>query len=198
MLRRTAAHLTAPPEGRFRFVAVDVETANRKDGSICQIGLAFVGDGTVETFSMLVDPRGRFDPGNVRVHGIVPSDVRGAPRFPEALEVVRDAMERHPLVQHSRFDQRAFDAACRSHGLRSVDGRWSDSVQIARKAFPELKGAGGGHGLANLKRALGLTFRHHDAGEDARAAAQVVLAAEKRLGTIPALRWRAEQLEMDV
>lgn len=36
----------------------------------------------------------------------------------------------------------------------------------------------GGHGLASLKQHLGLVFEHHDAGEDARAAAEVVLRAE--------------------
>ena len=39
----------------------------------------------------------------------------------------------------------------------------------------------GGQGLANLKRTLNLEFHHHDAGEDARAAALVVLHAEKHL-----------------
>ena len=38
----------------------------------------------------------------------------------------------------------------------------------------------GGHGLASLKQHLGLEFDHHDAGEDARAAAEVVLRAEGR------------------
>ncbi|WP_235857843.1 hypothetical protein [Marimonas lutisalis] len=36
----------------------------------------------------------------------------------------------------------------------------------------------GGHGLASLKQHLGLRFEHHDAAEDARAAAEVVLMAE--------------------
>lgn len=47
---------------------------------------------------------------------------------------------------------------------------------VARRAWPELKGTGG-HGLASLKLHLGLIFEHHDAGEDARAAAEVVLRA---------------------
>ncbi|PWK61977.1 hypothetical protein C7455_1012 [Roseicyclus mahoneyensis] len=54
---------------------------------------------------------------------------------------------------------------------------WRDSVHVARAAWPELRG-NGGHGLARLKKHLGLTFEHHDAGEDARAAAEVVLRAE--------------------
>jgi DNA polymerase-3 subunit epsilon len=35
--------------------------------------------------------------------------------------------------------------------------------------------------LANLKQHLSLEFKHHDAGEDARAAAMVVLGAEVQL-----------------
>lgn len=53
-------------------------------------------------------------------------------------------------------------------------------MTIARAAWPGLKG-NGGHGLANLKQHLGLEFQHHDAGEDARAAALVVLRAEVEL-----------------
>lgn len=53
-------------------------------------------------------------------------------------------------------------------------------MTIARTAWPTLKG-NGGHGLANLKQHLNLEFQHHDAGEDARAAAMVVLRAEGEL-----------------
>lgn len=38
----------------------------------------------------------------------------------------------------------------------------------------------GGFGLQSLKEHLGLVFRHHDAGEDARAAAEVVLRARAK------------------
>lgn len=62
---------------------------------------------------------------------------------------------------------------------------WQDSVTVARKAWPELKG-NGGHGLASLKGHLGLSFDHHDAGEDARAAAEVVLHAERAKSRMPA------------
>ncbi len=54
-------------------------------------------------------------------------------------------------------------------------------MQIARRAWPEFSG-NGGHGLAHLKQALALDFVHHDAGEDAKAAAMVVLRAEAQTG----------------
>lgn len=179
--RRDFGHLGMPPEGDFRFIALDVETACGTAGSICQIGLACVlPDNGIRTFSMLVNPGTRFDPFNIRLHGIGPAHVVDAPPFPEALALLLPLLRAHPLIQHSNFDRLAIHAACRVHGIEPPPLRWSDSVAIARRAWPELKG-NGGHGLGNLKRVLRLDFHHHDAGEDARAAAQVVLHAETHL-----------------
>jgi DNA polymerase-3 subunit epsilon len=172
---------TMIPEGDFRFIALDVETACSDAGSICQIGLACVlPDNRIHTFSTLVNPGTRFDPFNVRLHGIGPDHVSGALRFDELLDHLFPLLARHHLVQHSNFDKQALNAACRSCGREPPEFRWADSVTIARRAWPELLG-NGGHGLGNLKRALGLDFNHHDAGEDARAAALVVLHAESQL-----------------
>ena len=172
---------TMIPEGDFRFIALDVETACSDAGSICQIGLACVfPDNRIHTFSTFVNPGTRFDPFNVRLHGIGPDHVSGALRFDELLERLFPLLSRHHLVQHSNFDRQAVNAACRSCGIAAPDFRWADSVTIARRAWPELKG-NGGHGLGNLKKVLDLNFHHHDAGEDARAAALVVLHAEAQL-----------------
>ena len=170
------------PYGNFRFIALDVETACSDAASICQIGLACVDwDNRIQTYSTLVNPGTRFDLFNIRLHGIGPDHVAGALRFSEALALLVPLLSRHHLVQHSNFDKQAVAAACASCGTTPPDFRWSDSVKIARRAWPDLKG-NGGYGLANLKKVLGLQFRHHDAGEDARAAAMVVLHAEERLG----------------
>jgi DNA polymerase-3 subunit epsilon len=180
--RATLNHLKEVPAGSFRFVALDVETANADASSICQIGLACVQrDNEIQSFSMLVNPCARFEAFNVQLHGIGPEAVADAPVFSDALEQILPLLAAHNLIQHSSFDQKAIAAACRANGLPTPNLRWDDSVKIARRAWPELKG-NGGHGLANLKNVLGLEFLHHDAGEDARAAAQVVLHAEERLG----------------
>ncbi|MFT7059760.1 MAG: DNA polymerase-3 subunit epsilon [Pseudorhodobacter sp.] len=175
------SHTHRVPEGDFRFIALDVETACGDAASICQIGLACVqADDQIQTFSILVNPGTRFDPFNIQLHGIGPDHVVDAPRFPAVLTAMLPLLTRHHLIQHSSFDKRAIIAACGFCGIAPPDLRWSDSVTIARRAWPELKG-NGGHGLANLKRTLKLQFHHHDAGEDARAAALVVLHAETRL-----------------
>ena len=179
--RQSFAHAHRVPDGIFRFIALDVETACSDVASICQIGLACVqADNQIQTFSMLVNPGTRFDAFNIQLHGIGPDHVADAPRFPEALGVLLSLLKRHHLIQHSNFDKQAVNAACGFCGISAPDLRWSDSVTIARRAWPELKG-NGGHGLANLKRTLNLKFHHHDAGEDARAAALVVLHAERHL-----------------
>ena len=152
------------PNGDFRFIALDVETACGDSASICQIGIACVGfDDTIQTWSIYVDPQMSFAPFNVELHGIGPA--------------MLPLLSRHPMVQHSRFDEHAINAACDLNGLPRPRLSWQNSVSIARAAWPELKG-NGGHGLANLKQFLNLDFHHHDAGEDARAAALVVLRAQ--------------------
>lgn len=166
----------------FRFVAVDVETANSNKHSICQIGLAMVTDtGEIQTAGFLINPEEQFDDFNVKLHGICQETVEGALSFEQAIRALRPFLERHTLIQHSSFDKQAFDAACRMNGIPSLRTNWLDSVIIARTAWPELKG-NGGHGLANLKNFLNLEFDHHDAEEDARAAAEVVLLAEAQSG----------------
>ncbi|RVV97315.1 exonuclease [Mesobaculum littorinae] len=168
----------------YRFVAVDVETANSHPGSICQIGLACVGDAGVDTVvTLLIDPRCQFDRMNISIHGIEPAHVDGKTTFAEFLDLAEDFLARHSLMQHSSFDGRAIRCATEDCGRAPRPLQWHDSVLVARRAWPEFRG-NGGHGLSHLKTALGLSFRHHDAGEDARASAEVTLQAEALTGKL--------------
>lgn len=169
------------PDDAFRFIALDVETSCNDMASICQIGIACVGIGNrIQTFSMLIDPEKRFARFNINLHGIGPDTVAGAPTFPEAWALFFPLLRKHALVQHSHFDACAIAAVCDAYGLPAPDLSWNNSVTVAKRAWPELKG-NGGYGLASLKKHLDLKFRHHDAEEDARAAALVVLHAEAHL-----------------
>ena len=174
---KSGSSLPAFPGGPFRFVALDVETANHDRGSICQIGVACVlPDNAIRTWMTYVDPRTTHWVFS-GLHGITNATVTGAPTFAEALPVLRQALDGHTVYQHSGFDRSAIRAACATVGCEEPVWDWQNSVSVARRAWPELKG-NGGHGLASLKAHLGLSFEHHDAGEDARAAAEVVLRAE--------------------
>ncbi|GGD19483.1 3'-5' exonuclease [Sinisalibacter lacisalsi] len=165
------------PKGPFRFFALDVETANGQRSSICQVGVACVRtDGSIETWVSYVNPR-TLDWSCTGIHGITKHTVKGAPQFEQVLAVIAPELKGQIVYQHSGFDRSAINAACDRDGLDAPEWAWRDSVKIARQAWPELKG-NGGHGLASLKNHLGLVFSHHDAGEDARAAAEVVLRAQ--------------------
>jgi DNA polymerase III subunit epsilon len=167
--------------GQYRFIAFDVETASGLSHSICQVGLACVDHfGQIDTFSLLVNPRCAYAAFNTQLHGIDAAKTADAPDFAEIMAQLLPLMIRQPIVQHSTFDQRAVNAAAAHYGLPTPPLIWVNSVTIARKAWPEWLG-NGGHGLGHLKKALSLEFHHHDAGEDARAAAQVVLLAEAKL-----------------
>jgi DNA polymerase III epsilon subunit-like protein len=169
------------PIGPFRFFALDVETANRHSSSICQIGVACVRhDGSLTTWMSYIDPD-TADWSATWVHKITQDTVDGAPDFPTVLAHLRPLLDGEIVFQHSNFDQNAIRRACLLHDLGIPRWRWRDSVKVARKAWPQLRG-NGGFGLASLKEYLSLEFRHHDGEEDARASAEVVLLAEEKTG----------------
>lgn len=64
----------------MNFVAVDVETANSKLSSICQIGVAEFRNGTLTNkWQSLINPEDEFDCINVSIHGIDENAVQNAP-----------------------------------------------------------------------------------------------------------------------
>lgn len=166
------------PKGPFRFFALDVETANNDRGSICQVGVACVRpDDSIKTWVTLVDPRTenwQFS----HLHGITNAMVQEAPTIDAVIDTLDGMLQDSTVYQHSGFDRSAIRAACDCLARTEPQWNWLNSVSTARAAWPELKN-NGGHGLASLKSHLGLRFEHHDAGEDARAAAEVVLLAER-------------------
>ena len=159
------------------FNAIDVETANADRASICQIGIAHVRDGEiVDRWQTLVNPEDWFDPWNVGIHGIDEDDVQGSPTLPEVRGELRRRLRGSVLVSHTSFDRVAFERAMDRYDLEQLRVTWLDSAKIVRRAWPEKYGQRG-YGLKNVAWDFGISFRHHDALEDARAAAEIVLRA---------------------
>lgn len=159
------------------FNAIDVETANADRASICQIGIVHVEEGEiVDRWETLIDPEDWFDPWNVSIHGISEIDVSNSPTLPEVRNELRRRLRGSILVSHTSFDRVAFERAMDRYGLEQLQVIWLDSARIARRAWREKFGRKG-YGLKNVARELGISFRHHDALEDARASAEIVLRA---------------------
>ena len=159
------------------FNSIDVETANVDRASICQIGIVHVREGEIEDrWQTLVNPEAWFDPWNVSIHGIDEMDVADSPTLPEVRDELRARLRRSVLVSHTSFDRVAFERAMTRYDLEQLQVTWLDSAKIARRAWPERYGRRG-YGLKNIAKDLDISFRHHDALEDARAAAELVLRA---------------------
>lgn len=158
------------------FVAIDVETANPDRSSICQVGAVRVENGAIrESWTTLVDPETYFDPWNIKIHGISPSMVRGQPRFPDLVARLRDFVGPRVVASHMAFDRVAIERAHDRYGLVSPGWSWLDTARVSRCAWQQF--ADRGYGLASVAAHCGIQFRHHDAGEDAKAAALVLLRA---------------------
>jgi DNA polymerase III subunit epsilon len=160
----------------MEFVSIDVETANADVGSICQVGLArFIDGHLAEEWTSLVDPEDYFDGMNIAIHGIEPEMVRGQPTFAKIEAQLRSMLESAIAVCHTHFDRVSVSRACERYGLPVFQTTWLDTARVARRTWKEC--AWSGYGLAKVCERIGYEFKHHDALEDAKAAAQILLAA---------------------
>jgi DNA polymerase-3 subunit epsilon len=165
----------------MNFVAIDVETANADMASICQIGLAKYENGVLaDEWKSYVDPEDYFDEINVSIHGINESTVNGAPTFLEIADTLRSYLQGTVVVCHTHFDRVAMYQAAHRYGISAPECTWLDSARVARRAWTEC--AWKGYGLYAVCKMLGHEFRHHDALEDAKAAAHILLAASNENG----------------
>jgi DNA polymerase-3 subunit epsilon len=160
----------------MRFFALDVETANADYSSICQIGLVEVENGqTVSKWSTLINPETYFDPFNISIHGIGEKDVRKSPTFDAIYNELLERITDQITVHHMPFDRIAITRACINYNLDILQPRWLDSAKIVRRTWEQF--AYDGYGLAKITAFLKIDFNHHDALEDALAAAKVVYCA---------------------
>ena len=158
------------------FVAIDVETANADMASICQIGLVKCENGSLsEEWKTYVDPEDYFDGFNVHIHGIDESVVAGAPTFPELADTLHTHLKGQVVVCHTHFDRVAVSQAAQRNRTCLPECTWLDSARVARRTWKQC--AWCGYGLSDVCEIIGYQFKHHDALEDAKAAAHVLLAA---------------------
>ena len=169
----------------MRFISVDLETANPRMSSICQIGIVAFEDGKEVAAEMrLVDPQDYFDPYCVAVHGITADQVRGAPHFSDLHEWLCQQTSGEVVACHTHFDRVALAQACGKHSLHPLPCDWLDTSKVARRAWSQFSKSG--YGLANLARNFGITFQHHDALHDARTAGLILIRAMEETGFDPA------------
>lgn len=163
----------------LNFLAIDVETANEDMSSICQIGIAEVVHGKiVSSASWLIDPEDYFNSLNISIHGISEKSIKGCPPYYRYDKSLREALSGQYVISHTHFDRVAMKMVAEKYGLNPIECIWLDSAKITRRSWPDECGSSG-YGLANVCDMLGYEFKHHDAEEDAKAAAYIVIEASK-------------------
>lgn len=164
----------------MNFTAIDFETANSKRTSICSVGLAIVENGEiVDTVHQLIRPYpDYFDGYNVAIHGIRPSDVADAPTFesywPEMQQKIRG-----PLVAHNA----SFDMSVLRYILDHIHQPYPATdyyctLVMTRIVWSHLNS----YKLNHMAERIGFEFCHHNAEEDAKACAMLLLALADQVG----------------
>lgn len=160
----------------MNFTAFDFETANASRSSACSIGLAIVRDSKiVETRHILIQPPSlHFDPFNIAIHGIRPSDVKNEPRFNTIWATIREYFENTLVIAHNAsFDLSVLRATLDTYNIAYPQTAYTCTVQLSRKLWPAMPD----HKLNSMAARLGFSFRHHNAEDDARICAEIALRA---------------------
>ena len=159
-----------------RLIGLDFETANPTFGSICAAGCAVLENGeVVERQEWLIRPHRRLDRMHgacFAVHGISYYDLRDAPEFPAIWPVLRKMLTGGGVVvaHNASFDLNHLSGVLALYDLPPVSFDCACSLQISRRLLPELES----HSLSAVAAHFDYRFRHHDALEDALAAATIV------------------------
>lgn len=164
------------------FTAIDFETANSSNASACAVGLVRVRDGVVvDQAGWLIRPPAGHDVFfdlNIRIHGITPRDVVGAPTWSAQLTQLVDFIGDDVLVAHNAgFDMAVIKRACEATGDECPPYRYACSLQVARKVY-QLES----YRLPFVAAEAGFgEFAHHNATADALACAHVMIDAARRV-----------------
>jgi DNA polymerase III subunit epsilon len=166
------------PKRLMQFVAIDVETANSQPRSICQIGMVRCADGVLtDEWTSLINPEARFSRKNTAIHGLTAKMVAQAPKLPDVRHVLEAWLRGNVVVCHTGFDRAALKEAFEKYGLQQFGVTWLDSSRVARHTWPDCRYKG--YALTVLADRLGYEYHAHDALEDAKAAAHVIVSAAR-------------------
>ncbi len=165
-------------------VAIDFETATSARDSACEIGLSLIEDQKIiDSRSWLIRPPcwPKFDPFNIKIHGISAKMVAQEPTFQELWEQLEPWFKDRTIVAHNAsFDIGVLRDMLKYYHIHIPDNPYLCTYRLARKVWPEL----GKYGLKTMIQHLSLDVgRHHRAEYDSIACAGVLLHAMNKTST---------------
>lgn len=160
------------------FYAVDIETANERITSICQIGIVHYVNGTIaDEWESLINPECAFKKRNISIHNISEETVLNAPTIRDIyFTEVFPRLSGNNVVCHGHFDRSSIISVAEEKGMPVIEARqWIDSSRLAKAIWEDFAKFGGK--LAYVCDKLNIDLNNHNALSDARAAAEIVSRA---------------------
>lgn len=180
----------------MKYTVIDFETANSKRSSACALGIVVVEDGKIiDELAFMIRPKDNyFASMNIGIHGIRPEDVEDEPEFDELYHLIfKKYLENQLVVAHNAsFDMSVLRACLTEYDIPFPELDYLCTVKIAQRMWPDLPK----HTLDVVSDYLNFKFKHHDAFDDARACANILIKSTKALNLEPIQL--AEQLKIKV
>lgn len=159
------------------FAAIDFETANKYQSSVCSVGVVIVEGGQVtDSYYHLIRPiPNYYNIFTTQVHGLTYEDTADAPPFPEVWADIAFKIRHLPLVAHNKaFDERCLKAVFDAYGMAYPDYPFLCTLIAARRHWK--RGELENYQLHTVARACGYDLsNHHHALADAEACAAIAM-----------------------
>ena len=156
------------------FAAIDGETANWQQTSVCSVGIVVMNRGVIEDrFYSLIHPAPNFySRRNTAIHGLSREDTEEALAFPTVWREIAPMIEGIPLVAHnSMFDEGCLKAVFRLYEMDYPGYAFYCTYRLSRKLFKGLEN----YQLHTVSSFCGYDLKnHHHALADAEAAAVIM------------------------
>ena len=157
-----------------KFAAIDFETANWQQTSVCSVGIVVMNRGVIEDrFYSLIHPAPNFySRRNTAIHGLSREDTEEALAFPTVWREIAPMIEGIPLVAHnSMFDEGCLKAVFRLYEMDYPGYTFYSTFSLSRKLFKGLEN----YQLHTVSSFCGYDLKnHHHALADAEAAAVIM------------------------
>ena len=165
------------------FLVFDVETPNRRNDRICQIGLVRHTGGvdSLDQRVYLVNPDAPFDDLCCGIHGIKAIDVLRKPTFEYLWESeLAELFSNSIVVAHNAsFDLNVLAKTLYFYNLEVPDILYVDTLELSRRYYPVLSD----HKLGTVASFLGHQIpQAHDALHDSYAAYMILMETLRRYG----------------
>lgn len=157
----------------MNYFVIDFETANSNRNSACALGIVeILNNNIINEWEYLIDPEDDFDGFNIFIHGITPAMVLGKPKFPEVWESVNKLIDGKMVIAHNAsFDISVLRWTLEKYNLDFPTFTYSCTRILSKKTWPNLVN----YKLDTVANHLGIEFKHHQACEDAKASAKILM-----------------------